>query len=59
MALAHAVEDKTKAAYLRSDLFDKRRKLMEAWAGYCGRPSKDGKVVPMVKPMQGSAAAAS
>src|SRR5271169_3886927 len=35
MALAHAVEDKTEAAYRRGDLFDKRRKLMEAWARFC------------------------
>jgi integrase len=31
-ALAHGVKDKAEAAYARSDLFDKRRKLMEAWA---------------------------
>lgn len=31
-ALAHSVSDKTEAAYLRGDLFDKRRKLMETWA---------------------------
>lgn len=30
-ALAHGIKDKTEAAYARSDLFDKRRKLMEAW----------------------------
>ncbi len=35
MALAHAVGDKVEAAYRRGDLFDKRRRLMEAWAGYC------------------------
>ena len=34
MALAHAVKDKTEAAYARGDLFDKRRALMEAWAGF-------------------------
>ncbi len=33
-ALAHVTGDKTVAAYARSDLFDKRRKLMESWAGY-------------------------
>jgi integrase len=33
-ALAHVVEDKVEAAYRRSDLFDRRRKLMEAWAGF-------------------------
>ncbi|WP_370301272.1 tyrosine-type recombinase/integrase [Pseudooceanicola sp.] len=31
-ALAHGIKDRTEAAYARSDLFDKRRKLMEAWA---------------------------
>jgi integrase len=30
--LAHAVGNKTEAAYFRSDLFAKRRKLMELWA---------------------------
>ena len=34
MALAHAVADKTEAAYLRGDLFDKRRELMDTWAKY-------------------------
>lgn len=33
-ALAHAVEDKTEAAYLRSDFFIKRRALMDDWAAY-------------------------
>lgn len=35
MALAHAIQNKVKAAYLRTDLFDKRRKLMEEWTAYC------------------------
>ena len=30
-ALAHGIKDKAEAAYARSDLFDKRRQLMEAW----------------------------
>lgn len=34
-ALAHAVRNKVEAAYQRGDLFDKRRKLMDAWAQYC------------------------
>jgi integrase len=35
-ALAHAGgKDATEAAYFRSDLFEKRRELMEAWATYC------------------------
>jgi integrase len=37
MALAHAIESKTEAAYRRSDLFEKRRSLMAAWADFCER----------------------
>ncbi len=43
-ALAHVIENKAEAAYRRGDLFDKRRKLMEAWGAYCTTP-KVGKVV--------------
>ena len=47
-ALAHVVGDKVEAAYRRSDLFDKRRKLMEAWAGHCAKAAKTaGKVTPI------------
>ena len=38
MALAHTVGDKVEAAYRRGDLFEKRRKLMEAWDHYCSKP---------------------
>lgn len=34
MALAHAIKDKTEAAYRRGALVEKRRGLMNAWAGY-------------------------
>ncbi|WP_322095976.1 tyrosine-type recombinase/integrase [Pelagibius litoralis] len=34
-ALAHAVRDKTEAAYQRGDLFDRRRELMTAWETFC------------------------
>ena len=33
-ALAHALRDKTEAAYHRTDLFDRRRELMIAWAAF-------------------------
>jgi integrase len=36
-ALAHAIGDKTEAAYRRGDLFEKRRKLMDAWGEFCGK----------------------
>jgi integrase len=48
MALAHAVEDKTEAAYRRGDLFDKRRRLMDTWAEYCKHGSAaSADVVPL------------
>ena len=40
-ALAHAIENKTEAAYRRSDALEKRRKLMAAWADYCNSLQKD------------------
>ena len=33
-ALAHTITNKAEAAYQRSDLFDRRRDLMERWAAY-------------------------
>jgi len=35
MALAHAISDKTEAAYRRGDMFEKRRRLMADWAAFC------------------------
>lgn len=34
-ALAHVVGTKTERAYARSDLFDRRRALMEQWSQFC------------------------
>jgi integrase len=47
MALAHAVGDKTEAAYRRTDLFQKRRLLAEQWATFCDSPVTSGEVVPI------------
>jgi integrase len=33
-ALAHSLRDKTEAAYHRTDLFERRRELMTAWAAF-------------------------
>lgn len=33
-SLAHQVENKVEAAYLRSTLFDKRRRLMDSWTAF-------------------------
>ena len=48
-ALAHGIKDKAEAAYARSDLFDKRRKLMEAWASFASARKGENKVVAFVK----------
>lgn len=47
MALAHSISSDVEAAYRRGDLFDKRRRLMDAWARYCDTPTKAGEVVPL------------
>lgn len=48
MALAHAVGDKTEAAYRRGDLFDKRRKLMQEWSKFVWTsPGTGANVVPI------------
>jgi integrase len=46
-ALAHASGDKIEAAYARSPVLEKRRKLMDAWAAFCARPMPAGDVVPL------------
>jgi integrase len=45
MALAHAIPNAVEAAYRRGDLFEKRRRLMDAWAEFCAKPSASGKVL--------------
>jgi integrase len=45
MALAHRIGDATEQAYARDDLFDKRRKLMDAWGKFCAAPSAGDAVV--------------
>jgi len=50
-ALAHAVGDKAEQSYRRGSALEKRRKLMEAWAGFCAQPvakvAKGEVVVPL------------
>ena len=42
MALAHAIPNKTEAAYRRGQLLTKRFELMEAWATFaCPAPAVD------------------
>lgn len=46
-ALAHIVGDETERAYDRGDLFEKRRKLMDAWAAFAtSDPARSANVLP-------------
>jgi integrase len=52
-ALAHIRGNKTVQAYARGDLFNKRRKLMDAWARHCLTPA--AKVSADVLPLRSGA----
>jgi integrase len=47
MALAHAIDSKTEAAYRRGDLFEKRRALVGAWAEFCRQQAIPSSVIPL------------
>jgi integrase len=49
MALAHAIPNAVEAAYRRGDLFEKRRRLMEAWAEFCAKQSGESATVVPIK----------
>ena len=42
LALAHVNSDRVEAAYRRTDLFERRRVLMEEWSGFVGRSLPKG-----------------
>ena len=42
LALAHVNSDRVEAAYRRTDLFERRRVLMEEWSGFVGRVAESG-----------------
>jgi integrase len=46
-ALAHVVGDKVEAAYRRGDLFEKRRRLMDAWAQFAMTAPSDAVVISL------------
>jgi integrase len=55
MALGHRVGDAVEQAYARGDLFQRRRRLMDDWATFCGQVAPaSGSVVPI---RQGAAGA--
>ncbi len=45
LALAHINDDKTEAAYLRSDLFERRRALMNTWASFAAGETEPVRLV--------------
>jgi integrase len=47
-ALAHVAGDATERAYRRGDALEKRRGLMEAWAGFC-EPKESSNVITMAR----------
>ena len=47
LALAHRVGDAVEAAYRRSDLLERRRELMEAWAKFYALKPEAAHVVPI------------
>ncbi|MBW1802126.1 MAG: integrase arm-type DNA-binding domain-containing protein [Deltaproteobacteria bacterium] len=52
MALAHTIGNQVEAAYRRGDLFEKRRRLMDAWSEYCNQIQTDKKA--NVRPIRGA-----
>lgn len=49
MALAHTIGNKVERAYRRGDLFDKRCRMMEDWAGFCAGPAQPGETVTPIR----------
>ena len=43
-ALAHVVQNRVEAAYRRTDLFERRRRLMDDWTAYLAGESRDPEV---------------
>jgi integrase len=51
-ALAHAVGSQVMRAYHRTDLFEKRRRLMSEWATFCSRPVPTGEKAKVLSMMR-------
>ena len=48
-ALAHTNKDKVEAAYMRGDLFEKRRRLMDDWAAFCSQPAVESASITPIR----------
>jgi integrase len=49
VCLAHTISNKAEAAYLRSDVLERRRPVMQAWADYCAAAPAGENVQPLRK----------
>jgi integrase len=58
-ALAHTINNKVEAAYRRSDLFEKRRALMQQWGSFCDQQASGATVIPLRTARVGALAATS
>jgi integrase len=47
--LAHSVGNAVEQSYLRTDVLEKRRKLMAMWSSFCTTPKRDATVTPIRK----------
>ena len=47
MALAHRVGSQVENAYRRTDMFERRRRLMADWATFCETPTTRAEVIPI------------
>jgi integrase len=46
-SLAHQVGDAVERAYARTDLYERRAKLMQAWGDFCESPPTGAEVIPL------------
>lgn len=45
LALSHTIGDEAYRAYMRTDLIEKRRAMMQAWANFCGSPFEGSNII--------------
>jgi hypothetical protein len=48
-AMSHQIGDKVRRSYLRGDMVEERRRLMEDWAQLCNVPLQPAKVFTLTK----------
>jgi integrase len=53
MALAHTIGTRVEQAYRRDTAIEKRRKLLDAWAAFCSKPTRTASNITPLKKKQG------